>query len=123
MTTGQATAVAGVAWAMDRGVSRVEVRIAGPGSSGGSESSTTAANPTDSNPTGSGGEWQDATLAAELNDTTWRQWSLAWTPPRAGSYTISVRATDGLGDTQPEERTDVAPDGATGWHQIRVTAT
>ncbi len=123
VTTGQATAVAGVAWAMDRGVSRVEVRIAGPGSSGGSESSTTAANPTDSNPTGSGGEWQDATLAAELNDTTWRQWSLAWTPPRAGSYTISVRATDGLGDTQPEERTDVAPDGATGWHQIRVTAT
>ncbi|HMV75753.1 MAG TPA: hypothetical protein PKB00_14350, partial [Microthrixaceae bacterium] len=60
--------------------------------------------------------------ADELNDTTWRQWHLPWTPARAGRYTISVRATDGTGATQPEERTDVAPDGATGWHTITVTA-
>jgi len=98
LTAGQSTAIAGVAWAMDRRISKVEVRI------------------------GTDGEWQEATLADELNDTTWRQWHLAWTPG-VGEHTITVRATDGEGVTQPEERSDVAPDGATGWHTIRVRAT
>jgi hypothetical protein len=31
-----------------------------------------------------------------------------------------VRATDARGMVQPEERTDVYPDGATGWHTITV---
>ena len=50
---------------------------------------------------------------------TWRQWKLAWnaTP---GTHRIRVRATDAKGQMQPEERTDVAPDGATGWHEISV---
>ena len=30
-----------------------------------------------------------------------------------------VRATDGTGRTQPEERTGVFPDGARGWHEIQ----
>ena len=41
-------------------------------------------------------------------------------PP--GQHQIRVRATDGDGETQTEERTPVAPDGATGWHTIRVSA-
>ncbi|MDX1448070.1 MAG: sulfite oxidase [Acidimicrobiia bacterium] len=88
------TAVAGVAWAQTRGISRVEVRI-------------------------DDGPWQDAELAEELNDVTWRQWRLAWdaTP---GRHQITVRATDGTGSVQTEERARPIPDGATGWHSIVV---
>jgi hypothetical protein len=46
---------------------------------------------------------------------------LDWEAP-AGDHTITVRATDKSGATQTEERTPVAPDGATGWHAIRVKA-
>ncbi len=104
---GDPVAIAGVAWAMDRRISRVEVRIDGPTDAGGTPDE---------------GQWRDATLAEELNDTTWRQWHVAWTPRAAGKYWITVRATDGEGNTQPEQESDVAPDGATGWHRIRVIA-
>jgi len=87
-------AIAGVAWAGTRRIERVEVRV-------------------------DDGPWQEADLGVELSDTSWRQWHLAWdaTP---GSHRLQVRATDGDGDTQPEERTPVAPDGATGWHTVSV---
>jgi hypothetical protein len=47
------------------------------------------------------------------------QWALSWdaTP---GRHRLEVRATDGGGDTQTEERTNVAPDGARGHHRIGV---
>jgi hypothetical protein len=32
-----------------------------------------------------------------------------------------VRATDGTGAVQPEERVTPFPDGATGWHTITVS--
>jgi len=112
-TVGTTVPIAGVAWAMDRRIATVEVRIDGPSPVDGPVDELERE-----------GEWQEATLADELNDTTWRQWSLtSWTPDAAGKYRITVRATDGQGRTQPEERTDVAPDGATGWHQVGVTVT
>ena len=86
--------IAGVAWAPTRGIERVEVRI-------------------------DGGSWQEATLAAPLNDDCWRQWFLPWAAA-PGTYVIAVRATDGTGETQTAERTDVAPNGASGHHTIRV---
>jgi len=88
--------VAGVAWAQGRGIAKVEVQI-------------------------DDGEWQEATLATDVSDDTWRQWVLEWdaTP---GDHTLRVRATDNNGDTQTEMRAPVAPNGATGWHQIRVNA-
>jgi len=86
--------VAGVAWAPTRGIERVEVRVGE-------------------------GPWQEATLAAALGDDCWRQWFLPWdTAP--GRYVLAVRATDGTGETQTAERTDVAPDGASGYHTVRV---
>ncbi|KQX56268.1 molybdopterin-dependent oxidoreductase [Streptomyces sp. Root1304] len=87
--------VAGVAWAQHRGIRRVEVRV-------------------------DDGPWQDARLAAEDSRDTWRQWVYPWaaTP---GRHTLTVRATDGSGTTQPEERTDPMPDGAQGWHSVEVT--
>ena len=96
VVAGRPTAIAGVAWAMDRGIEMVEVRV-------------------------DDGPWQAAMLAEEHARTTWRQWRLAWTPSR-GRHTISVRATETDGVTQTEEAADPAPDGATGWHTIGVIA-
>jgi DMSO/TMAO reductase YedYZ molybdopterin-dependent catalytic subunit len=93
---GTAVPIAGVAWAMDRGITKVEVQV-------------------------DEGEWREARLSAEHNDTTWRQWMLPWTPT-AGRHVIQVRATDGTGVTQTEDVADVAPNGATGWHAIEVEA-
>jgi DMSO/TMAO reductase YedYZ molybdopterin-dependent catalytic subunit len=86
--------IAGIAWAPDRGISRVEIGI--------------------------DGAWQEARLSAPISDVTWVQWVLDWnaTP---GRHTIQVRATDGAGETQPEERTPPAPDGARGWDAVNVS--
>jgi len=85
------TPIAGVAWAPDRGIRRVEVRI-------------------------DEGRWSEADLGDAASDATWVQWLLDWdaTP---GRHRIEVRATDGDGVTQTAQRTDPAPDGATGHHR------
>ena len=64
----------------------------------------------------------EARLGEQYVGTTWRQWVFDW-DAAPGEHRIQVRATDGNGDTQTERRTEVAPDGATGWHTISVTAT
>ncbi|MEU8881877.1 hypothetical protein [Streptomyces hydrogenans] len=53
---------------------------------------------------------------------TWRQWSYRWnaTP---GGHNITVRATDGTGQIQTEQRTRTIPDGASGRHSVFVTVT
>jgi DMSO/TMAO reductase YedYZ molybdopterin-dependent catalytic subunit len=86
--------IAGVAWAQTRGIDRVELQI-------------------------DDGEWVETTLADELNDVTWRQWTYAWeaTP---GRHTIRVRATERNGPIQTDERVEPFPSGATGQHQIVV---
>ncbi|MEM7096031.1 MAG: molybdopterin-dependent oxidoreductase [Actinomycetota bacterium] len=97
--------IAGVAWAPDRGIDKVEVQIA---SLNGEEPEF--------------GPWMEAELSADVTDNSWRQWHLSWDAP-AGDHGILVRATDGTGETQTEVRTPVAPDGASGWHTILVRAT
>ena len=89
-------AIAGVAWAPDRGVSRVEVAI--------------------------DGAWRDAQLSAPISKTTWVQWLYAWDAAAsgAGDHTIEVRATDGTGQVQTTDRTPPAPDGARGHQTIQV---
>ena len=89
------TAIAGVAWAQHTGISKVEVQVDGT-------------------------PWQTAELAVDGGVDTWRQWKLAWNAT-AGDHRIRVRATDANGKVQTEERADVAPDGATGWHEIGVS--
>ena len=86
--------IAGVAWAPTRGIERVEIQIDGE-------------------------PWREATLAAPINDDCWRQWFMRW-DLAPGRHVIAVRATDGAGETQTAERTDVAPDGASGHHTIQV---
>jgi DMSO/TMAO reductase YedYZ molybdopterin-dependent catalytic subunit len=88
--------IAGVAWAPDRGISKVEVAV--------------------------DGEWRAAELSSPISDTTWVQWVLRWdaTP---GEHVISVRATDGDGVLQEELPSRPAPDGARGWHERRIRVT
>jgi hypothetical protein len=88
--------IAGVAWAPDRGVSRVEVAI--------------------------DGEWHDAQLSMPISKATWVQWLYAWDAAASGpgDHVIEVRATDGSGQVQTADRTPPAPDGARGHQTIRV---
>ncbi|HEX6786516.1 MAG TPA: molybdopterin-dependent oxidoreductase [Acidimicrobiales bacterium] len=90
-------AVAGVAWAVHRGISKVEVQV-------------------------DDGPWQAARLGTVPSDDTWVQWVLEW-DARPGDHVVTVRATDGAGQLQPEEPADPAPDGAQGWHARRFQVT
>jgi DMSO/TMAO reductase YedYZ molybdopterin-dependent catalytic subunit len=83
----------GVAWAQNRGVRAVEVRI------------------------GEGG-WQPAELGASYSNETWRLWSFPWQANRPGRQTITVRATDNTGAAQTADQVGTLPDGATGWHSV-----
>jgi DMSO/TMAO reductase YedYZ molybdopterin-dependent catalytic subunit len=87
--------VAGVAWAQHRGIERVEVQL-------------------------DGGPWQEAELADSVSADTWRQWFWRWEDATPGGHELVARATDATGQTQPAERSSPAPDGATGWHTVRV---
>jgi hypothetical protein len=89
--------VAGVAWAQHRGIEAVEVMI-------------------------DDGNWRQAELGVDDTIDTWRQWVYRW-DAAPGAHTVSVRATDGDGDTQTAVRATPFPDGATGHHTIRVEVT
>jgi DMSO/TMAO reductase YedYZ molybdopterin-dependent catalytic subunit len=86
----------GVAWAQNRGVRAVEIRI-------------------------DDGGWQPAELGASYSNSTWRLWSFPWQAKTPGSHTISVRATDNTGATQTSDQVGSVPDGATGWHTVDFT--
>jgi DMSO/TMAO reductase YedYZ molybdopterin-dependent catalytic subunit len=88
-------AVAGIAWAQHRGISRVEVRV-------------------------DGGVWTAAELAAQDTVDTWRQWVYQW-PATSGQHTLQVRATDDTGAVQTGVPAPPPPSGATGWHEISVS--
>ena len=65
------------------------------------------------------GDWQDVDLAAQDNVNTWRQWSWTWEDATEGTHQVTVRATDADGTTQTSDRVPIAPDGSTGWHNVR----
>lgn len=92
--------IGGVAWAPHRGISRVEVSTDG------------------------GDTWNEAELAAQLSEDTWRQYVYDWDAP-SGEHTIQVRATDGEGETQTARERGPhgggGTDGATGYHSVNVT--
>ncbi len=90
------TTVAGVAWAPNRGISKVEVQL------------------------GRDEPWLEAEVSEPLSEDAWVQWQIDWTPQVTGRVELRVRATDGDGVLQDEERRAPAPDGATGWHMQTV---
>jgi Mo-co oxidoreductase dimerisation domain. len=69
------------------------------------------------------GLWQSARLAAVPSTDTWRQWTLAWTPPAAGSYRLRMRATDSRHRPQDARNRAPFPAGATGLHAVTVHVT
>ncbi|WP_293772081.1 molybdopterin-dependent oxidoreductase [Sporichthya sp.] len=96
LLTGQ-TELAGMSWAVHRGVSKVEVLI------------------------------DDEPFVAQLapwdNPDTWRQWRLPNWKATKGDHTIAVRATDILGEVQSARRARPDPDGASGYHTVVLPVT
>ena len=88
-------AVGGTAWAQTRGITKVEIQV-------------------------DDGDWMEAELSTEASLVTWRQWSYQW-DAAPGQHYIKVRATDGTGEVQTEQRADPVPDGASGWQSVMVT--
>ncbi len=86
----------GVAWAQNRGVRAVQVRIGD-------------------------GAWLPAELGASYSNETWRLWSFPWQAKSPGKHTITVRATDNTGAVQTADQVGTVPDGATGWHTVDFT--
>jgi DMSO/TMAO reductase YedYZ molybdopterin-dependent catalytic subunit len=86
----------GVAWAQNRGVRAVEVRI-------------------------DDGAWQAAEQGASYSNETWRLWRFPWQAKGPGKHTITVRATDNTGAVQTADQASPVPDGATGWHTVDFT--
>ncbi len=93
---GQPASVGGVAYAGSRGISEVQYS------------------------TDDGRTWQPAALKPAVGRYTWILWSASWTPPAAGTYSLKVRAQDGSGQWQTPEETPTLPDGASGYHRIRL---
>lgn len=91
-----ATTFGGVAWAQNRGVRGVEVRI-------------------------DDGPWQPAQLGDAYSNQTWRLWSFGWQADSPGEHTLTVRATDNSGAVQTSDEAPTVPDGATGWHSVNFT--
>lgn len=87
--------LAGIAFAGDRGIKKVEVSLDG------------------------GKSWHAATLKDPLGPYTWRLWRFEW-DAKPGLYQVFVRAIDGTGQVQTSEQTETLPNGATGWDSKRI---
>ncbi|MFP5261784.1 MAG: molybdopterin-dependent oxidoreductase [Blastocatellia bacterium] len=94
---GEAT-IAGIAFAGDRGIGKVEVSTDG------------------------GRTWQEADVKAALSPISWSLWRTPWTPARPGKHRLLVRATDGRGVTQTAQYAPPDPDGSSGHHSRVVSA-
>lgn len=88
--------LAGVAWAGDRGIRRVEIS------------------------TDRGRTWKPAVLKREMSNRTWRLWA-AELESGTGKVRVMVRAVDGKGDVQTSEGSKPHPSGATGYHLLDLT--
>jgi len=71
--------LAGVAWAGEQRVARVEISA------------------------DRGRSWREATLGREDFPSAWRLWQYEWSPSNKGFYVLMCRATDRAGNVQPME--------------------
>jgi hypothetical protein len=93
---GEEVGLGGAAYSGDRGIKAVEVS------------------------TDNGATWTPAQIKPPLGPYTWALWAAVWTPTAPGEYAVRVRATDGKGTVQTREEVGTLPDGASGYHLIRV---
>jgi DMSO/TMAO reductase YedYZ molybdopterin-dependent catalytic subunit len=90
--------IAGVAYAGDRGIARVEFSADG------------------------GRMWQNASMAEpSLGRDAWVRWTGSFVVFAGGDVTLMARATDGSGDIQQEAFSLPQPDGGAGWHTCEIT--
>ncbi|MBI4514154.1 MAG: molybdopterin-dependent oxidoreductase [Gemmatimonadetes bacterium] len=93
---GQRHTLTGVAYAGARRIQKVEVSVDG------------------------GVSWTEARLTSESLANAWALWAYEWTPPASAGYTLVCRATDETGAVQTAKARGSFPDGASGWHRVRV---
>ncbi|MBA2267010.1 MAG: molybdopterin-dependent oxidoreductase [Nitrosopumilus sp.] len=89
--------IAGIAFAGDRGISKVEVSVDG------------------------GTTWKTAIVKDPLSQYTWVLWTSGFTAADKGNYKIIVRATDKTGQVQTSELEQPFPNGAGGYNQIDIS--
>lgn len=87
--------IGGIAFAGARGIEKVEVQI-------------------------DNGQWAEATLEPESSPLQWRRWRYD-VPVASGTHTVNVRAVDGTGALQSEQIAAPHPDGASGYHTVRIS--
>ncbi len=92
--TRPAIPIGGIAWAGDRQISAVEVRV-------------------------NNGPWSQALLRRPLSETTWVIWRFDW-PFEPGDHIFDVRTYEGDGTPQIETVAEARPSGSTGYHHFRV---
>ena len=91
--------VGGVAFAGDRGISRVELSVDG------------------------GATWQPAQLEPALSPLTWVRWVATWIPPAPGTYALAARAFEADGAPQEAETRTLNARGSTGYGRREVKVT
>jgi DMSO/TMAO reductase YedYZ molybdopterin-dependent catalytic subunit len=94
--TGEKIPIAGVAFAGDRGISKVEVSSDG------------------------GAIWKEAKIKDPLSPYTWVLWATELEVKTKSKYKVVVRATDKTGKIQTGEVRDPFPSGATGYHIVNI---
>ena len=97
--SGGSVLLGGVAYAGDRGITKVEVSTDG------------------------GRTWQGVQLKPAIGSNTWTLWAFEWKPASGGTYPVYARATDGTGALQTSVAADTFPNGATGYAMIAVQVT
>jgi DMSO/TMAO reductase YedYZ molybdopterin-dependent catalytic subunit len=89
--------ISGVAFAGNRGISRVEVSVDG------------------------GSTWNEAVIKQALSPYTWVLWHWDWPVAANGHSRILARATDGSGEVQTSMKAPPYPTGATGYPFVPAT--
>ncbi len=90
--------IAGVAYAGDRGINRIEFSSDG------------------------GRNWQTASMAEPAaGRDAWVRWTGSFVVTAGGDVTLIARATDGGGDIQQEAFSLPQPDGGAGWHTCEIS--
>ena len=98
IVVGEEIPIAGVAFAGDRGILKVEVSSDG------------------------GATWKEARIKDPLSPYTWVLWATELNVTTKGNYKIIVRATDKTGKIQTAEVRDPFPNGAMGNHVVNAQA-
>jgi DMSO/TMAO reductase YedYZ molybdopterin-dependent catalytic subunit len=96
IVVGEQIPIAGVAFAGDRGISRIQVSSDG------------------------GDTWNDAKVKNPLSPYSWVIWTTELDVTNRGNYKIVVRAIDKTGKIQTGEVREPFPNGATGYHTVDI---